>query len=261
MADLLNTMNDNGNGAPNGVDQNPTTNGTNEGSPNVDSQEYDFAGVKVQGNDPALATAHKSYVDAQKYIQQLSEENKSLKAKTSSKGVQNIDNIPQKDERLDFIYNRVLENDFEQHKAETYKELETKFGNDFKEIVPMMEKALSNLPLEQKAKINLHNLSKVALGELAYSRLNKSPQEMMQNEQYKQAAMNNPDVRQGVIADTLNTYKGQETLPPNMPNNQGATPLANEGNKPAKTFREAGHRAKLARQQRQQGIRGGQGIR
>ena len=85
----------------------------------------------------------------------------------------------------------------------------------------------------------------------------------MNDQQYQQAAVNNQEVRQGVIADTLNKYQSQETLPPNMPNNVGTTPIANEGDKPAKTFKGAAERAKRDRKAReqQQGYRGVQGIR
>lgn len=253
-----------GNGTPDVSSPDPTLDGTQTSSPEG-ATEYDFAGVKVQGNDPNLATAHKSYKDAVSKLQELNNEVKQLRGKANEKvNTQNQQPNTQTnsgDNRLDFVYNTVMEDKFNANKRVAYSNLQTQFGEDFKHIQPMMDKALQNLPLEQKVNVDLVQLAKAALGELQYARYTKSPEELMNTQSMQQAAVNNPNVKQQVVANELNKYQNQETLPPNMPNNVGATPMANEV-KPAKTFKEAAQRAKDARKLRtQQGLRGGQGIR
>lgn len=261
-----NQLVDNGNlETPNGAGQEPSNQGAPQGSPEVELKTYDFAGVKVNGADPNLATAHKSYKDAVSHIQTLTAKVKELessKASTNSKEPQKNEQQGQEVNKIDFVYNEVLESKFEKHKAQVYSKLEQNLGEEFNAIRPMMEQALQNLSPIEKSRINIEGLSKVALGELAYSRMVKTPEQQMQNPQYQQAAINNPNVRENVIANELNKYQNQETLPPNMPNNVGNTPIANEGDKPAKTFKGAADRAKKARIAKQQGgYRGVQGIR
>ena len=255
---------------PTGAGQdNPTNPGTQQmSSPEVEMQTYDFAGVKVTGADPNLAQAQQSYKEAQTYINTLNAKIKELEsAKPQVTKQENVptpnNNQPLNDanQKIDFVYNKFLETEFNSNRDRVYTQLQTQLGDDFQHIQPMMEKALSNLPIQDKVKIDLVGLSKVALGELAYSRRINTPEQQMQNPQYQQAAVNDPNIQQQVIANKLNNYQNQETLPPNMPNNQGSAPIGGESQIP-KDFREAAKLAKQDRINRQsQGIRGSQGIR
>ena len=234
-------------GTPQGAVPEPTGNGTQPSSPQEGKQVYDFAGVKVESNDPMVAKAHESYKNLQRYNQDILKQNKQQK----SEPAQNTQQVPEPntDPRVDFIYNRMMESDFRQRKDMEYQRLSKKIDN-FGEVQKYIDKAISQLTPQQKMNVNIEGLATIALGQIAMQRYSQTPEELLaNNQQLQQSAINNPDVRQAVIGDELNKYQQQESLPPNMPNS-GQSPVAPEV-EPAKDFRTAGQNAKRKRMERE----------
>jgi|GEM_PF-2625729 len=236
-------------------------NGTQPSSPEAPKPIYDFAGIKVSSEDTSVANAHNSYVHLQGEYNNLKNEIKELRSKQVEPPKQETTKTEQqiqKDARLDYLYNKAMSSDFETRKNMEYKNLENTLGEKFNEIKPLLDKAIDNMPLDKRMELNLNGLAKVALGEIMYSGLTKSPEQQLQtNQQMQQAAINDPAIRQQVIAGELNKYGNQEGLPPTMPNSGGAAPVA-PSNGPTKSFREAGRKAKQARLDKQnvrQGLR------
>lgn len=233
-------------GTPEGAVPEPTGNGTQTSSPQEGKQVYDFAGIKVESNDPMVAKAHQSYINLQRYNQDIKNQNKQ---QTSEPAQNNQVQQPVQDKRVDYIYNRMMESDFKIRKEQEYDRLSKKIEN-FDEVKKQMDMALSQIPLEQRMNVNIEGLATIALGQIAMQRYSQTPDEMLaNNQQLQQSAINNPNVRQAVIGDELNRYQQQETLPPNMPST-GNAPVAPEV-EPAHSFREAGQNAKRKRMERE----------